>query len=262
MIFFKAQNFLKYLLFRGHRNGHGIHSPFVFDLVSRVLRNKISPDVVLRIENIRKKMISDVSVIKVRDLGSGSEKKEISLKRVKDIARYSPVTKKYGIFLARMAIEFGERYIVELGTSIGISTMYMAGAHPHSIVYTIEGSPAISEIAAGNFHEAGLTNIKLLNGPFDELLPSVMDLPGNPGLIFIDGNHRKDAVLHYFSEFCNKSDRSTVIVFDDIRYSKEMEEAWEIIKKDERISFTVDIWRMGMVFFREGVTPGNYKVRY
>ncbi len=262
MIFFRIRNYLKYLFFWGHRNGHGIHSPYVFYLVSQVFRNKINAVVVFKIENIRKKLISGTDEIKVRDLGSGAGNNEIRIRRVKEIARYSPVTKKYGIFLARMASEFGGKYIVELGTSFGISTMYMAGASPDSVIYSVEGSQSIATIAAENFNDLQFNNIRLLNGSFEEHLPAIMDLPGNPGLVFIDGNHRKEAVLRYFSAFCKKSDSRTVIVFDDIRYSPEMEEAWEIIKKDERASFTLDIWRMGIVFFKKGITSGNYNIRY
>jgi predicted O-methyltransferase YrrM len=160
-----------------------------------------------------------------------------------------------------MASEFGKPFSIEFGTSVGISTMYLASG-TGAPVYTMEGSKDISDIAVENFREEGYDNIRVLTGSFEELLPSIMDLPGNPGLIFIDGNHRKEPVINYFSEMIKISGNDTVIIFDDIRYSEEMEEAWEIIKKDERVTMTIDIWRMGMVFFREGVKSGNFKIMY
>ena len=124
-----AVKYLKYILLSGHRKGHGIHSPFVFDLVSRVFRNKVDPDIVFTIEKTRKKMILDNRSILVTDLGSGSDLSKTNLRRVSEIARYSPVPGKYGKLLSKMADEFGEPLIIELGTSLGISTMYMAASY-------------------------------------------------------------------------------------------------------------------------------------
>ena len=58
------------------------------------------------------------------------------------------------------------------------------------------------------------------------------------------------------------SGNQTVIIIDDIHYSTEMEEAWDIIKKNEKVTMTIDIWRMGLVFFREGITHIDYIIRY
>jgi predicted O-methyltransferase YrrM len=262
MIFFSTAKYLKYILISKHRKGHGIHSPFVFDLVSRIFRNKIDPDIVCNIEKIRKKMISDQRSIIVKDFGSGSEKLKTNLRKVSDIARYSPVPKKYGALLSKMAAEFGKPFIVEFGTSIGISAMYMAASCPGAMVYTMEGCPATAEIASQNFDEAGLKNIKVFAGSFDEVLPDITNSGVKPGLVFIDGNHRKEPVINYFERMAEISDNKTVIIIDDINYSKEMAEAWNGIKQNQKVSFTVDIFRMGIVFFREGINHNNYIIRY
>ena len=72
MSVFSAVRFIKYLLFSQHRNGHGIHSPFAFDLVSGIFRNKIEPDIVFSIEKIRNRLLNDPRPITVNDLGAGS----------------------------------------------------------------------------------------------------------------------------------------------------------------------------------------------
>jgi len=262
MIFFRAIKYLKYILLSKHRKGHGIHSPFVFDLISRVLRNKIDPDIVFSIEKVRKRLISDNRSIIVKDLGSGSEKLKTNLRKVSDIARYSPIPRKYGVFLSNMATEFGEPLIVELGTSLGISTMYMATACTSAIVNTVEGCPATSEIAKENFTEAGIRNIEVFTGSFDEVLPVIITSNNKPGLVYIDGDHRKEPVINYFSHIAEISDSKTVIIIDDIHYSREMEEAWNEIKKYDKVSLTIDIFRMGIVFFREGISYNNYIIRY
>jgi predicted O-methyltransferase YrrM len=262
MIFFGATKYLKYILLSHHRKGHGIHSPFVFDLVSRVFRNKIDPDIVFNIEKIRKRLISDRRSITVRDLGSRSEKLKNNLRKVSEIARNSPVPLKYGLLLSNLASEFGKPMIIELGTSFGISTMYMAAANPDACIYTVEGCPETSEIAHKNFNDAGLKNIKIFTGSFDDILPDIKKSADKPGLVFIDGDHRKEPVLSYFNQVMEISDNKTVIIIDDIYYSQEMEEAWKEIKQSERVSVTIDIFRMGIVFFREGINHNDYIIRY
>jgi predicted O-methyltransferase YrrM len=262
MIFFRANRYLKYIFLSRHWRGHGIHSPFVYDLVSRVFRNKIDPNTVSSIEMTRTKLISDSRPILVRDLGSGSGKLKTNLRKVSDIARYSSVSKKYGVLLSNMAAEFGEPCIVEFGTSLGISTMYMAASCQNGILYTMEGCSEIAEIACNNFTEAGLNNIKIFTGSFDKILPDLRKTIIKPGVIFIDGNHRKAPLINYFRQMSEISDSKTVIIIDDIHNSKEMEEAWNEIKKCEKVSITIDIFRMGIVFFRDGINPNNYIIRY
>jgi len=262
MIFIRIVKYLKYILLSGNRKGHGIHSPFIFDLVSRVFRNKTDNDIVCTIERIRKSLITDRRSVFVNDLGAGSGKYKTNNRKVSDIARNSPVPLKYGVLLSNLAAEFGGSLIIEFGTSFGISTMYMASSCRGAMVYTMEGSPEIAAIALQNFSSTGLSNVKLLTGSFDELLPVITGAGIAPGLVFIDGNHRKEPVIKYFEKVAEISDNKTVIVIDDISVSKEMGEAWELIKLNNRVSVTVDIFRMGMVFFREGILHKDYIIRY
>ena len=262
MFFPRIVKYLKYSLFSHHKKGHGIHSPFVFDLVARVFRNKINPAIVLNIENIRKKRNTDKRRIHVADLGAGSVRMKNNLKRISDITKYSAVPAKYCSLLANMAQEFGNNSIVELGTSLGLSTMYMAAQRPDTVVYTIEGCPVLSKIAEENFNIAGLENIRLLNGSFDDKLPELIDNGVNPGLVFIDGNHRKEPVLKYFARITEMINMDSVVIIDDIHLSEEMEEAWSVIRKMKNVSFTIDIFRMGMVFFRKGMNHFDYIIKY
>lgn len=198
----------------------------------------------------------------MRDLGSGKERRETSIRKVSEIIRYSSVPQKYGVLLANLSNEFGKPAIIELGTSLGISTMYLAAFSPESIVYTIEGCTATGEIAKENFREAGLENINIMNGSFDEMLPVIINKIKNPGLVFIDGNHRKLPLIKYFRQLAEISSSRTVIIIDDINTTPEMAEAWKEIKNNKKVSFTIDIFRMGLVFFRQGMTPRDYLIRY
>lgn len=262
MRIFSFWRFIKYIIFSRHRRGHGIHSPFVFDLVSSVFRNKTEPDIVFSIEKIRKKLISDQELIETNDLGAGSKKMKTNQRKVSDIARYSAVPQKYGILLSKMSKSFGSPLILEFGSSLGISTMYLAASCPETTVITMEGCKNTSEIASRNFKEAGLSNIRLLNGSFDELLPVVRNENVRPGLVFIDGNHRKEPVISYFSQVAEMSDSRTVVIIDDINSSQEMAQAWNEIKNHRNVTLSVDVFRMGMVFFRDGLNRSGYVIRY
>ena len=261
MNFYHALKYLRYIAFARHRKGHGVHSPFIFDIVSRVFRNKTDKDVVFSIERIRKMLISDRRSIIVNDFGSGEDKNKSKTRKVSEIARRSAVPRKYGILLSRLAAEFGKPSIVELGTSFGISTIYMSLSAPGSEVHTLEGCPECAAIARENFKTAQL-NIEVHTGLFDSLLPEITGSGIKPGLIFIDGNHRKEPVLKYFVEFLSISDETTVIVIDDIYNSREMSQAWSEIKQNEKVSATIDIFRMGIVFLRQDITRNNYIIRY
>lgn len=262
MFFSVKLKFLKYFLQSRHKKGHGIHSPFVYDLISGAFRNKNNHGFVCTIEKKRKEMLADQRMIKVNDLGAGSKRMKNGYRKVSDIARYSAIPGKYGRLLSNMAAEFGGRSIIEFGTSLGISTMYQAAACPDAVVYTMEGCPAISEIAKHNFSTAGIDNIYLMTGSFDDLLPEIRKKNIIPGLVFIDGNHRKEPVIRYFKQVAEMSDGNTVVIIDDIHSSIEMENAWESIKLHEDVTLTIDIFRMGMVFFREGISHFDYVIRY
>jgi predicted O-methyltransferase YrrM len=262
MDLFTIRRFIKYFIFSKHSRGHGIHSPFVFDLVCNVFRNKTGSDIVCNIEKIRKKLIADPEMIGTNDLGAGSKKMKTNQRRVSEITAYSAIPEKYGILLLNMSKAFGKPMILEFGTSLGISTMYLAASCPETSVITMEGCKNTSEIALRNFKEAGLSNIRLLTGSFDELLPRIKSENVCPGLVFIDGNHRKEPVVGYFNEVVDMSDNRTVVIIDDINSSKEMAEAWSEIKNHRNVTLSIDIFRLGMVFFREGLIPSSYVIRY
>jgi predicted O-methyltransferase YrrM len=261
MNFSIAFKYLIYKLLAGHSKGHGIHSPFVFDLVSRVFRNKTDSEIVLNIEKVRKLLLNDKRTIYVDDYGSGSKVLKSKFRKVSEIARFSPVPPKYGMLLSNMAGEFGSPVIIELGTSFGISTMYLAAGNRNCMVNTVEGSSSVSEIASATFKRSGLDNINLTSGSFEEVLPQLLN-EKVPGLVFIDGDHRREPLLKYFTMIAEKAGPATTVIVDDIHHSVEMEEAWEEIKRFEKVSVTIDIFRMGIAFFREGISHNDYTIRY
>ena len=262
MILCQAAKYLKYIILSRHRAGHGIHSPFVFNLINRLFRNKTDYTVVSTVEKVRKRLRSDYRYIYVTDLGSGSGKHKNNRRKVSDIAKYSAVPEKYGALLSSLASEFGNSFIIEFGTSLGISTMYMALSCKDAKVLTLEGCPETAKVAYQNFTDLALQNITILTGPFDENLQNISATGLKPGLVFIDGNHNKPALIRYFNFITGISDSETVVVIDDINHSNEMQEAWTEIKANEKVSLTIDIYRFGIVFFKSGVSRYDYVIRY
>jgi predicted O-methyltransferase YrrM len=212
------------------------------------------------VEKARQRMLCDNRLIKVDDLGSGMNRTK--LRRVADIAKRSAVPEKYGVLLANLASKFGNGTVIELGTSLGISTMYIAASCPSSTVYSVEGSVKCMEIAEENLNMAGIRNVELINSSFASALAELRERGVRPSLVYIDGDHRREPTLRYFSELSIMCEEHSVVIIDDIHYSGEMKKAWNEIRFSPNVSSTIDIFRMGIVFLRQNITRKHYTVRY
>jgi len=253
---------LKYFIFARHHKGHGIHSPFVFDFINTVLREEIPPHVLKIVREVRKLMAAGNEIIEVNDLGAGPENMTSSCRSLSDIARRSSVNKRYGRILYNIALLYNGKDIIEMGTSVGISTLYMALGAPESEIISIEGCHKLAETAKNNFSRFNINNITVVTGSFDEHLPVMGSQNIRPSVVFVDGNHRKEPVLKYFALLKELITPGSVIIFDDINYSHEMNEAWDEIKRDSQVSVSIDIFQMGFVFFRGGMVKQDFVIRY
>ena len=164
-----------------------------------------------------------------------------------------PVLKprKFSQLFFRMVNYYQPQYIFELGTSLGITSSYMASALPSAKVVTMEGAPAVAAVAKSNFKKLSLSNIQVVEGNFDATLPSVLQSTPSVGLAFVDGNHRKGPTLQYFEQLLNKANDNSILIFDDIHWSREMEEAWASIQSHPRVTLTIDLFFIGIIFFRK-----------
>jgi predicted O-methyltransferase YrrM len=244
-----AQKYFRYYLNAQNGKGHGIHSPFVFDFIIHVLNDKKKYDCYEKIEPFRKKLLANVNTIEVEDFGAGSAVIPFKKRVIKDIAASSLKKKKYAQLLFRIAKYYQSKTIIELGTSFGITTCYLACANANSKVFTFEGAKNIAKIASDNFTKCGLKNIELIEGDFQKTLSLNRQIMSNVDLLFIDGNHRKEATLSYFNLFLEKARNNSIFIFDDIHWSKEMEEAWKLIQQHDSVTLTIDLFFIGLVFF-------------
>jgi len=152
--------------------------------------------------------------------------------------------------------------ILELGTSLGMSALYMSEAAPGARIITIEGCPETSAIARSNIEKAGKNNISVITGSFDEKLQEALRLMPNPDLVFIDGNHRKEPTVKYFEECLPHLHAGSVVVMDDIHWSAGMEEAWKLIIAKPEVKVSVDLYHMGVVYFREELSKEDFVLRF
>ncbi|MGH2553866.1 MAG: O-methyltransferase [Chitinophagaceae bacterium] len=242
--------YLGYFFSSASGKGHGIHSPFIFQFVSRVLQDKKKYPEYERVELIKDQMLNDEKVLTIEDLGAGSFANNKKQRTVSSLARSAARSKKTGRLLFRIVRTYQPKTIVELGTSLGISTAYLSLANPGSMINTIEGAKETAAIARNNFEKLYLQNIKVIQGNFDDTLLPVISPLSEIDFAFIDGNHRREPTERYFLQLLQKINNDSIFVFDDIHWSPEMEQAWETIKNNDRVRCTVDLFSMGIVFFR------------
>lgn len=241
---------------------YNIHSPFLFDLITQVFDDKTRYAEYKKVEQLKKELLHDDRIIEVTDLGAGSSVDNNNERSIRRIAKNASKPKRIGRLLYRFAKHFQPENILELGTSLGLSSMYLAYGSPDSEIITMEGCPNISTLAKDNFRKAGVDQIKLVTGNFDDKLQDVLDGMNSLDFAFIDGNHQEKPTIQYFEQCLAKSNPNTILVFDDIHWSDGMEKAWENIIHHPDVSLSVDIFYMGIVFLKKELTKQHFVVRF
>ena len=229
-----------------------VHSPFIFELVEATLEDERTFYAFQEIEQLRKQLSQSQDQIKIKDYGAGSQSNQRSeLRTISGITK-SAVSPAYQCqILFKLISHLKPNNILELGTSLGLSTLYLAKASMNTKVLSIEGSPEIAQQAKKNFESLNADNIELHIGKFDEVLPKVIDGISPLGLAYLDGNHTYEATMRYFENLLKHSDEKTVLVFDDIYWSAGMTKAWQRIKEHSAVRQTLDLYYFGLVFFNE-----------
>ena len=246
-----ALKYLRYLCTAANGKGHGVHSPFVFEFITRVLNDRRNFYAFDAIEKIRSQLLSNHNTIEIQDFGAGSRVAKTNTRKISEVAKGSLKPAKYSQLLFRMIDFYAPKQIIELGTSLGITTAYLASANPAAKVTTFEGSYTIAAIAGQNNQSLELTNITLLEGNFDEELPKWLGHNKSIDFAFIDGNHAFKPTMAYFEALLEVVHEDTILVFDDIHWSTEMEQAWAQISTHPRVSLSIDLFFIGIVFFRK-----------
>jgi predicted O-methyltransferase YrrM len=258
-----AKKYFKYYFKASSAKGHGVHSPFVFNFIRFILNDRNLYPEYRKVEMVRHHLVQNKFVLKVEDLGAGSAVTTFQKRSIGQIARYTSKPRKYAQLLFRLTHYYQPKVTIELGTSLGISTAYMSLGYPEGKVITLEGAKQVSQVAGNIFKQLKLENVELIHGNFDDTLPALLNTLERIDMVFIDGNHRKEPTLRYFEMLLTKINKDSVVIIDDIRWSEEMEEAWQAIKNHPSVRVTVDLFFMGVVFFKEDFkVKQHFIIRY
>lgn len=244
------------------RTRHAVHSPFVYKLANEVLRIDEERPEFGAIEGLREELLLSDQTLRVNDLGAGSRVLDEPVRSVSDMARTSLKPARQAQLLFRLAEYFGPDTILELGTSFGLSTLYLARGAGQARVTTIEGCPQTHRIAQHHFERLRQNNISVLLGSFRSSLPFVLRNHEKLDMVFIDGHHAQEPTLEYFETCLQRAHNDSVFILDDIHWSRGMEAAWEAVKRHPRVTVTIDLYDLGLVFFRQEQAPQHFRLRY
>lgn len=255
---FQVLAFIRYWLLQADE--HSLHSPFVFNLYNEVIKTA-SRSVNPKIEELRNNFLTDQTTIELVDFGAGSRAKSSNQRSVSEIAKNSSTPPKFSALLKSLAEHLELKNIVELGTSLGLNTLYLSEVQDSKIT-TFEGDPSLSTKARKTFSDFGKHNIRLIEGDIDQTLASAINSIERIDLAYIDANHRYEPTLRYFEAIKAKCHERSLIVLDDIHWSKEMSQAWTEIKSRPEVIVSIDLFEGGLLFFDPKLTPRDYILRF
>lgn len=253
------------------KNQHGVHSPFVFDLVTKCFYDKKNYPEYSILKNYRNSLLENKNTIEVTDFGAGSRVFKSNTRAINQIAKNAGISSKRAALLFRIVHYFQPKSVLEIGTSLGLATSALslgleaktnrAKLNKNATIVTLEGCPNTLSIAKNQLQKFNFNNVEYINTEFSTYLTTHNLKPTTYNLIYFDGNHSKKATLDYFELLLPTITNDSVWIFDDIHWSKDMEEAWEIIKNHPKVTVTIDTYQWGIVFFRIEQEKEHFVIR-
>ncbi|OOV18753.1 O-methyltransferase [Flavobacterium sp. LM4] len=255
----QIKSYLKFLW--KSKNEHGVHSPFVFNLLTKCFYDKKSKPEYSTLNNYRKSFLENKNFINVTDFGAGSKVFKSNKRQISKIAKTAGISKKRAELLFRVTNYFEPKNILEIGTSLGLATSALALGNPKAKIITLEGCLQTANQCQLQLQRFNFNNVENVISEFELYLNNLKPETLNFELIYFDGNHSKKATLAYFDLLLPTIENDSVWIFDDIHWSSEMEEAWEIIKKHPKVTVTIDTFQWGFVFFRHEQEKEHFVIR-
>lgn len=254
---YQTKSYLKFL--RKSTNHHGIHSPFVYDLVTKCFYDKTKHPAYKTLKEHRKALYQKKETIDIQDFGKGSKVFSSSYRKVAQIAKRAGVSTKRQQLLFRLAQYFKPNTILELGTSVGLGTVALALGNTQAQVTTVEGCPNTATIAQQYFNKFEIDNIQIKNQEFSTFFKAQNTVAYD--LVYIDGGHSLEQTLTNFKELLHRKHNNSIFIFDDIYWSREMTEAWKKIISNPNITVSIDCFYWGIVGFRKEQQKQHFNIR-
>ena len=262
-MFFQIKSYLQFLW--RSKNEHAVHSPFVFSLLTKCLYDKKSKPEYAVLRKYRNSLLANKSTIIVTDFGAGSKVFKSNTRVIAQIAKTAGISRKRAELLFRITHYFQPDSVLEIGTSLGLATAALSlGSQSVGIkakITTLEGCPNTMAIAKSQLQLFNFDNVNPIVTEFSSFLGDIQLQTLNFKLIYFDGNHSKKATLDYFDLLLPTITNETVWIIDDIHWSPEMKNAWEIIKTHPKVTVTIDTFQWGLVFFRREQPKQHFIIR-
>ncbi|HQE33063.1 MAG TPA: class I SAM-dependent methyltransferase [Flavobacterium alvei] len=260
---FQIQSYLKFLWHS--KNEHAVHSPFVFNLITKCFYDKKSKPQYAVLKEYRNSLLANKNTIEVTDFGAGSKVFKSNTRQINKIAKTAGISPKRAELLFRITNYFKPKNILEIGTSLGLATSALAlgsrSAGTKANIITLEGCPNTANQCQLQLQKFNINTIDLVVTEFTSYLNNCQLKTDHCQLIYFDGNHSKTSTLEYFELLLPTITNDSVWIFDDIHWSPDMEEAWEIIKKHPKVTVTIDTFQWGLIFFRQEQPKEHFVIR-
>lgn len=260
--FFIVRQWLKYRLHSRHSGGHGIHSPFVYHLLTKAIEAKTPLQIVKPIDTVRKSLKKNQTVVKVKELGAPSRIFTSDRRPVNQIAKFTATHPKYAQLLWRLVDYFKPGNVLELGASLGISGMYLCFHRHMPRLISVEGSESLASIARQNLNSIRPTGTNVIAGEISECLPIVFDLMPKIDFAYFDANHQYAPSIKYFEQCLCHFHKNSVLVVADIHLNPGMQQAWEEICQHREVVITIDLFELGLVFFNKACSKQDFVIRF
>lgn len=258
-----VKKYLLYYITANNRHGHGTHSPFIYNFIRAVLMDKKKYPAYIPIEKLRHQLHTKNKTIAIKDFVAGSKFHPYKQQKIKNVFTSMAKPAKFGQLFFKMLRYYKSKYVLELGTSLGMNTAYLASANTENFITTFENNSNIAQIAKQHFNQLSLTNITQVVGHFDNTLLDTLNKIPQLDFIYIDGKYSQDSTLKYWQLLCTKAHNETLFIISDIHRSAVMEAAWKAIQQSPLVTCTIDLFFVGIVFIRKEIKePLHLSVKY
>ncbi len=259
ILLYKISTYLKF--FYNSKNHHGIHSPFVYNLVTKCFydwTHKTEYDV---LKAYRISLYQNKNFVEISEFGAGSQLFKSNRRQICKIAQTAGISESRAKLLFRIIRYFEPKNILEIGSSLGLATIAMSVASKNGNIISLEGCPETAKNCKIQLQSFDVQNVELRTTKFENYFKSPDFSRKNFDFVYFDGNHSESATMEYFNYLLPTITNNTIWIFDDIHWSNGMTNAWNIIKKHPKVTVTIDTFQWGIVFFRIEQAKQNFVVR-